>query len=127
MLSAVAEYYDIRSELIPAIASGFCGGIGRTGNICGAVSGAVMAISLKAGRKTADEPLEFCYSLTRSLIKEFETTFGSSNCTRLTGCDLGTPEGQKFFRENNLIVQCRGYTMEATRLALNILKTSFAA
>lgn len=82
-----------------------------------------MAINLKAGREMPDEPLNFCYDLIQTLIREFETAFGSSNCTRLTGCDLGTPEGQNFFRENNLIVQCRLYTVEATRLALKILKT----
>ena len=38
VLQAVAEGLGIRSELIPKIATGLCGGISRTGNICGAVS-----------------------------------------------------------------------------------------
>ncbi len=122
MLSAVAEFYKIESELVPAIATGLCAGLARTGNVCGAVSGAVLSINLIKGRKSGKESIDDCYSLVRSLLKEFEATFGSINCARLTGCDLGTPEGQAYFRENNLIVQCRRFTLEATGMALKILE-----
>ena len=41
VLQAIAESLDIRSDLIPRIATGFCSGVARTGGMCGAVSGAV--------------------------------------------------------------------------------------
>ena len=81
-----------------------------------------MAINLRAGRAKADVPVEPCYALTRLFVKEFEATFGSTNCAQLTGCDLGSPEGHQTFREKNLIVHCRRYTVEATRMVLNILE-----
>ena len=50
VLMAIAESRGIRSDLIPRIATGFCSGMARTGGQCGAVSGAMMGISLATGR-----------------------------------------------------------------------------
>jgi len=46
VLHAIAESKGIKSDLIPKIATGICAGISRTNNICGALSGAIMAILL---------------------------------------------------------------------------------
>jgi len=46
VLQALAENQDIRSNLIPRIATGMCAGIARSGGICSAVSGGVLAISI---------------------------------------------------------------------------------
>ncbi|MCK5542667.1 MAG: C_GCAxxG_C_C family protein [Desulfobacterales bacterium] len=52
------ESKNIQSELISKIATGFCGGISRTCCcICGAQSGAIMAINLFYGRSLPDEPV----------------------------------------------------------------------
>ena len=49
---------EVDNKLIPRIAYGFAGGIGNTGAVCGAVAGAVMAISLNMKRaKTMEEGL----------------------------------------------------------------------
>jgi hypothetical protein len=53
LLQAIAEDLGIQSELIPKIATGLCAGISRTGSICGAVSGGVLAISMVTGRNRA--------------------------------------------------------------------------
>lgn len=121
MLS-VAESKNIQSELIPKIATGFCGGIARTCAMCGAVSGAIMAINLFYGRSLPDESVETSYITVRKLINMFETKFGSTSCKQLTGCDLGTKEGLSTFMTNNLIEQCKNYTEEATRMAMSIIE-----
>ena len=121
MLS-VAESKNIQSELIPKIATGFCGGIARTCAMCGAVSGAIMAINLFYGRSLPDESVETSYITVRKLISMFETKFGSTSCKQLTGCDLGTEEGLSTFMTNNLIEQCKNYTEEATRMAMSIIE-----
>ena len=121
MLS-VAESKNIQSELIPKIASGFCGGIARTSGICGAVSGAVMAISIFCGRGLPDEPIDKSYVPVKKLIEIFENKFGSTNCRQLTGCDLGTEEGRKRYFAANMLERCRGYTEEATRMAMSIIE-----
>jgi C_GCAxxG_C_C family probable redox protein len=118
----VAEGKGFQSELIPKIASGFCGGIARTGGICGAVCGAVMAISIYYGRSLPDEPIDKSYVPVRQLIEIFENNFGSTNCKQLTGCDLGTEEGRKRFFATNMLERCRVYTEEATRMAMSIIE-----
>ena len=118
----MAESKNIQSELIPKIASGFCGGIARTGGICGAVSGAVMAISIFCGRGLPDEPIDQSYVPVKKMIEIFENKFGSTNCRQLTGCDLGTEEGRKRYFATNMLERCRGYTEEATRMAMSIIE-----
>lgn len=123
VLFTVAEAYGIQSDLIPKIATGFCAGISRTSNVCGAVTGGVMAISLFMGRKSPTEPVMNAYVPVQQLIDRFEGAFGSTNCRVLTGCDLNTPEGQDYFKTNNIRAKCQKYSEEATKIAMSIIKT----
>ena len=41
----------IENELVPRIATPFAGGMGRSGEVCGAVVGALMCIGIKHGRE----------------------------------------------------------------------------
>jgi len=122
VLLAVAQNKGIESNFIPNIATGFCGGISRTCGMCGAVSGAIMAIGLYTGTRAPEDSREITYSLVRKLLNLFESKFGSTNCGQLTGCDLGTEEGQNHFRTNNLLERCKLYTEEATRMAMSLLE-----
>jgi len=117
VLQAVAESRGIQSDLIPRIATGLCAGIARTGGICGAVSGGVLAISMVTGRRNPEESREENHRLVRLFLSECEARFGSTNCEKLIGCRLDTPEGQQFFKEHNLRVKCAEFTQEAARLA----------
>lgn len=118
----MAESKNIQSELIPKIATGFCSGISRTCGTCGAVSGAIMAINIFYGRNLPDELVDKNYIMIKKLINIFERKFGSTNCKNLIGCDLETEEGQNTFKSNNLIERCKGYTEEATRMAMSIIE-----
>jgi len=118
----VAESKGIHSDLIPKIATGFCSGISRTCGMCGAVSGAIMALNLFYGRNVPNESYETSYIAVRKLLDMFESRFGTTNCKQLIGCDLGTKEGQKTFKSNNLIEQCRNYTEETTRMVMLIIE-----
>jgi C_GCAxxG_C_C family probable redox protein len=121
VLQAVAESRGVRSELIPKIATGLCGGLSRTGGICGAVSGGVLAIGMVTGRSDAQESREECHRLVRLFLSECEARFGSTNCEKLIGCRLDTAEGQQFFKEHDLREKCAGFTREAARLASEAL------
>jgi C_GCAxxG_C_C family probable redox protein len=125
VLLSVAESKNVQSELIPKIATGFCGGIARTGGICGAVSGAVMAINIFYGRNLPDEPVDKNYIPVQKLMEMFENKFGSVNCKELTGCDLRTEEGRKQFFSSNMIEQCKMYTEEATKMAMSIIEEKY--
>lgn len=121
MLLAIAEGKGIHSDLIPRIATGFCSGVARKCGMCGAESGGIMAISLFAGRDYKDESVAESYTAVRKFLQMFDTAFGSTNCRQLVGCDLGTEEGQNFYKANNLLGQCRRYTEAATRMAMQLI------
>ena len=121
VLMAVAEAYGIESDLIPKIATGFCAGIARTCGLCGAVSGAIMGIDLLTGRTSKETSPDANYALVRALLDEFRGRFSSTNCAELLGCDLGTAEGQAFFKDNRLRERCAEYTGEAARIAMALL------
>jgi C_GCAxxG_C_C family probable redox protein len=122
VLQSMAEGLDIRSEIIPRIATGLCGGVARTGDICGAVSGGVLAISLATGRNHPADPREDNQRLAGMFLDECERQFGSTRCEKLIGCRLDTPEGMKFFKENKLREKCALLTREAARIAARLVK-----
>lgn len=122
VLLAIAESKGFQSDLIPKIATGFCGGVSRTCGMCGAVSGGIMAIGLAKGRSSGTESVLPSYRAVQRLLEGFEAQFGSINCRELTGCDLGTDEGQKYFYANKLRDKCREFTEGATALALQLIE-----
>lgn len=122
VLLAISEWKNIQSDLIPKIATGFCSGVSRTSGMCGAVSGAIMSISLFFGRISPEESIDENYEAVQKLLDIFENQFGSSNCTQLIGCDLGTDEGQEYFTENNLFGLCKNLTTEATSMAMSLIE-----
>jgi C_GCAxxG_C_C family probable redox protein len=121
VLLAVAEHKDIQNELIPRIATGFCSGMARTGGMCGAVSGGIMAIGLSLGRSSPDESVDPCYEAIREFLEQFTAQFNSISCLELTGVYLGTPEGQAAFREMGKITECTNFVGEAARMVVEIV------
>lgn len=124
VLQAVAESQNLKNELIPRIATGLCSGVARTGGLCGAASGAILAINMLCGRDDTTSTVEGNYTVVRDFVKRFEAEFGSTNCHQLVGCRLDTPDGQAFFKENNLWDKCLVFTREAGRLAVLSLQAA---
>jgi C_GCAxxG_C_C family probable redox protein len=118
---ALAKAQNIESEILPKIATAFCGGMSRTCGTCGALTGAIMGIGLALGRSNADDSVQPSYDATRILIKEFEQEFGSRECHVLLGCDLSTQEGQEMFHEEGLGAQCTKFTGKAAEIAARII------
>ncbi len=121
VLLAIAESQGIESDLIPRIATGFCSGVARTGGMCGAVSGAIMGISLVVGRDSPEESVQPSYDLVQQLISRFTSQHGSTQCPQLIECDLGSEEGQRAFIENNWIVRCQHCVEDATSIVIALL------
>ena len=119
---AVAEHLDIRSEIIPRIATGFCSGVARTGGLCGAVSGGILAIGLALGRDTPTASVDPCYQAVRAFLDRFSDQFQAITCLELTGVHLGTPEGQAGFREKGQGKNCVNYAGVAAGLVVEILE-----
>lgn len=121
VLIVMAEYLGVESKLIPRIATGFCGGVGRTSGTCGAVSGGVLALSLAFGRDEPNVSKDLLNEKIQHFIASFETRFHSINCTTLTGCDLSDPEGPKTFAKMKLHPTCAGFVEEATRMLIPLI------
>ncbi|MCD4682012.1 MAG: C-GCAxxG-C-C family protein [Bacteroidales bacterium] len=122
VLKAVAEYKGIESILIPRIATGFCGGVANTDGMCGAILGGVMALNIIYGRDKPEEDKSINYQKVQQFIKDFESKFGSTSCPGLTDCDLSSEEGRQQFSDKNLHQKCAGFTGEATRMVLELMK-----
>jgi C_GCAxxG_C_C family probable redox protein len=125
VILSIAKAQGIESELFPRIATAFCSGMARSCGTCGALTGAIMAVSLVLGRSAASESVEACYAATRRVIREFESAFGSRHCQALLdGCDLNTPEGQRMFKEQNLGARCLLFTGRAAEIAAQVIVES---
>ena len=105
VLFAYSDEIDIEKNTALKIAWAFGAGIGRKQEICGAVTGGIMAISLKHSRfqNELNSTTNKIYSKTRELMDRFQEKHGTCKCSELLqGCNLLTEEGQRYFKENDL-------------------------
>lgn len=104
VFSTFSRELGLDADTAKKVACGFGGGISHTGNICGAVSGAILAIGLKYGKtvKGDDAATEMTRARVRQFIKEFRQRNGSINCTELLAHDLSNPVDLARAREQGL-------------------------
>ncbi len=66
------------------LATGLGGGVGHSGNACGAVTGAVLALGFTYGRRGPDKQAkEQAYTVCGKLCEDFCNEFGSMQCREL--------------------------------------------
>ena len=100
VLGAFAGAAGLDAATAARLAAGFGGGIGRTGNVCGAVTGAIMALGLVRGAATADrEAKERMHALVRDFLAAFQARHKTLTCRELLGCDISTAEGMEAARQ----------------------------
>jgi C_GCAxxG_C_C family probable redox protein len=120
---AVAEKHNIQSDIIPAIATGFCGGMSRTAGLCGALVGGIMALGVLFGRNSSTDSPKKIFALSERLVRDFEKQFGSRNCSDLLGCDISTREGQAVFEAKKLgKTLCLDITVKTTDLVMQVIE-----
>jgi len=105
VLKAAQEIYHLPgAEVVPRVASGLGGGIGRKGSVCGALTGGILALGLAMGRMDPKDTAarDQIYARARELYGRFEREFGTVLCFNLTQCDLTTKEGQQKFKKLGL-------------------------
>jgi C_GCAxxG_C_C family probable redox protein len=112
-------------EMAMKLATGFGAGMARRQEVCGAVTGGIMAIGLKHGRGPDNESpaAERTYFLVGKFMERFAAKHGSCLCrVLLDGCDLLSESGRKFYNENKLSEKiCRPCVAEAVRILEDIL------
>ena len=115
-----SEALGLDKETAARIASAFGGGINRSGNVCGAVSGALMALGLKFGNKAPGEQIarEQAYAKADWFIHRFTESCGSIICRDLLGMDLSQPGMLEKAREEKIFqTKCPRYVALAAEIA----------
>jgi C_GCAxxG_C_C family probable redox protein len=103
------------------LASPFGGGVARRGQICGAVTGALMALGLAQG---ADTPAgkEDAYRLGQEFLQQFESKHATILCRELIDCDISTPEGHQQAREKGVFTSlCLLFVRDAAEIVQAML------
>jgi C_GCAxxG_C_C family probable redox protein len=117
------EELGTETDLIPRIATGFAGGFGGRGLVCGAVSGGVMAIGIKQGRSSETESSSPANGLSLKLCQRFEERFGTTLCHDLTECDLTSEEGKKKFKDQRIKEEkCINYVGTTASILADLLR-----
>jgi len=125
ILAVYGKQYGITETMALNLARSFGGGMARTCQTCGAVTGAYLVLGLK--NDCTDEKLakEQTYALVNEFSQRFTEKHGAVNCQQLLGCNLGTAEGVAYFKNNQLLDKCNLFVKDAAilleEIELNIL------
>lgn len=114
------EELEVESGLIPGIALGFGGGLGRRGLVCGALNGGVMAIGLRYGQIEEPEAKDKAYALVLELCRRFEGEHGSALCRDLTGCDFTNPEDRQRWSDSGGHEKCGQFVSTAVKILMDL-------
>lgn len=108
------------------IACGLGAGMGRKEEVCGAVTGGILVLGMRYGRGSKDDKsaTELTYLKTRELMDKFIEKFGTVICCKLlNGCELTTDDGQKYFKENDLLNKtCAPCVQSVVEIIENIMR-----
>ncbi len=116
VFAVFSEEFGISKE--DAFKIGACFGSGmRQGEVCGACTGALMALGLKYG-----ESKQKCDEVSDRFFKEFKKENGSFICRDILECDISTPEGVKYARDKNLFKEfCPKMVASAVKITEKIM------
>jgi C_GCAxxG_C_C family probable redox protein len=122
VLLANMDALGVEGNWFPRVASGFGGGVARTGQVCGAITGALMAIGWARGRDLPDEPQDDIYGKCAGLVGEFTSEYGTTSCRMLLDLDISDPEDRKRAKEEGIFErQCAAYIEFCALRAAEIL------
>ena len=125
MLLAVCQALDIKSSSVPRIATPFGGGLGLQGEVCGAVSGGVIAIGLVYGRDDAEKRTDkdAAYRKAARFMDKFQSVNGNVRCRDLLELDIGTEGGLNMYRTQNKKGQvCMVAVSSAVRIMMEMME-----
>lgn len=123
-MRVMQEYMGYEDELTFKAATGFGGGVGRMGDICGALTGGVMAIGLQYGRATKEDEKSGprTYGLTEKLYGLFEEEFGSPTCYDIIKTNLRDEEERKRWVNEGGPQRCRDLVKTTARMVKQVIE-----
>jgi len=111
-------------SVVAALSASFGGGMGRSGQTCGAISGAVMVIGYYYGQRVPfeAEKKERAYGLVQQWVKAFNAEFGHTTCNGLIGVDVADENQRARAREQGLFdARCPRFVQRAAELTHQLL------
>lgn len=119
VLDVFADDFGLDKEQALKLSSGFGGGVGRGGQVCGAVTGAVMVLGLKY--MLTDEEPAIAKPRVYVKVKEFTDRFKEKSqsiiCKELLGFDMSTEDGAAEIEARNLhSTVCNGLVEKAVEI-----------
>lgn len=124
VLTTWSGEFGLERETALRAASAFGGGMAGLGEVCGAVTGALIVIGLKHGQTEAKdkEAKDRNYARVQELMARFRSRNGALLCRELLGCDLTTPEGREAAKQKGLFTErCPRFVRDAAELLEEIL------
>jgi C_GCAxxG_C_C family probable redox protein len=119
VLAAFATCYGLTGKEARSIASCFGGGVGRSGQVCGAVSGALMVLGLHYWDDDAEvaPTKERIYAHSAEFMDRFAALHGTTQCRELIGAYLRDPLQLEKAKEDGVFSNlCPGYIHDAIQL-----------
>ena len=103
VLSLFCEKFDLPIKTTIKLTSGLTGGIGLSGNMCGAACAVVMVLGLAYGPEEArDRRAAFnVFGKAQEFLARFGEIHGTKICSEITGVDdMADPSVPQYFDEN---------------------------
>lgn len=123
VLAAFSEELGLTEKQALKLGACFGGGMCK-GEVCGACTGALMALGLKFGQcevGDVDSKTKTNY-ITVKFLETFKKENGSYMCRELLGCDLSTHNGKLYAVEHNLFTEfCPKMVASTTEIAEKLL------
>lgn len=127
VLYAFCDDLGLDKDKALKLACGFGAGMGRKGEVCGAVSGGILVLGAKYGRGENEkkETTYNSYEKIRELMDQFSRRHGSYICRQLlNGCALTMEEGQAAYKANEYFNKvCMPCVKSVVEILENIIKT----
>jgi len=124
VLASFADLFGLEEEQMLRISQPFGGGIAHRGDICGAVSGALMVLGLKHGRTKAEDlaSRDKTYAAVDAFLRKFVEIHGSFLCRELLGRDMSSPAAWDRAREEGLFATlCPRFVRQAAEILEEML------
>lgn len=135
-LVTVQEIAGLEDDVLAKASSGLAGGIGGTQSVCGALTGAALALGIKYGRDKSylAGPPEAALKAQTEVVEQvarlskwFEREFGSTICAELrkshmgTDLSMGVPWQNEWANQLGMRTRCTEFVAATCRRALQML------
>lgn len=116
-----ARQYGADMDTVLKISRGFGGGMGGIGSLCGAVTGAFLALGM--GYDPSDRSAKAkLYAEVKEFTRRFRQKHGQVNCPDLLGCDVSTEAGKALLKEKNLLnTHCAVFVKDAVEIVEGLI------